>query len=240
MSKNFFVVSVLILLVILIPKISLANSISLRSSSKNIEPSKNFSLLVYVDSSSSQSFTAQANIDFPADLISVESFTYSSAWLPINQTGYDIVDNTNGKLIKTAGYPNGFNSEILLGTIVFKSKKAGTVNIAVNNASYVLDMDSNNTLTNRGSFSINSSAPVITAPVIKVEEKPKPVNTPKTPDVKKPVIKTETVKTNVEEPIVLVESPISQENIKRTSVLNNLILFFNSALTVNQFFNIFL
>lgn len=234
MSKKFFTVSLFIFLVILIPKISFANSISLKSSSKNIEPGKNFSLLIYVDSTTSQSFTTQANIDFPVDLVSVESFTYSSAWLPVNQAGYDLIDNTTGKLIKTAGYPNGFNNEILLGTIVLKSKKAGTINITVNSNSYVLDMDSNNTLTSRGSFSINSVSPVIVPPVVKVET-PKTVNTPKTPEVKKP-----TIKTNTEEPVVLVEQPVSQNNIKRVNVLNNLIIFFNGALSVNQFLNMFL
>ncbi len=182
MQKKFTFFSVVALfLLILVPQISLANSFTLRSSIKNIEANKTFTVSVYVTPSTSASiYTAQANISFPADLVSVESFNFASAWFPMNQAGYDLIDNTKGKLIKTAGYPSGFNKETLLGTIVFKSKKLGAVSISINKESYILDMDSNNVLKNYGAISINSDTSVI-PPVTPITPTPNPTPSPTSP-----------------------------------------------------------
>lgn len=229
MYKKKLVFVLTILLTIIIPMVSMANSLSLRSSSKTIEPGKTFTLSIYTDSSSIKSFTAQANIDFPADLVSVESFTYASSWFPITQTGYDTIDNTLGKLIKTAGYPSGFSSEILFGTLKIKAKKAGTVVISVNKNSYILDMDSNNTLTNYSSFSITSSAPEI-----------KVVTPPVTPPVTKPVV-TKPTTSKVDTPVIEAEiQDTREEEIRNRTLINNLFLLFNGGLTINEIFHIFL
>jgi len=188
-NKEKFFVSLVLLLSVLVPQISLASVISLRSSSTKVEPTKTFTLSIYADPKSVASYTAQANIKFPSDLVSIESFTYNSAWLPLTPAGYDLIDNTAGKLIKTAGYPNGFSTETLLGTAVFKSKKAGTAIISTEKESYILDIDSNNTLSTYGSFSITAGAPVVTPPPATT---PPPVT--KTPDTKTPVIKTPVTK----------------------------------------------
>lgn len=162
---------------VLLPLVTFASSISLRSSSKTVEPNKTFNVSVYVNPSSVASYTAQANLKFPADLVSVQSFTYASSWFPINQSGYDVVDNTSGKIIKTAGYPSGFTTEILLGTIVFKVKKAGNITISTNNESYILDIDSKNTLNGYGTFSITASSPVLDKPVVTTPPTPTKVTT---------------------------------------------------------------
>ena len=189
MQKKFTLLSVVALfLLVLVPQISLANSFTLRSSAKNIEANKTFTVSVYVTPSTSANiYTAQANISFPADLVSVESFSFASAWFPMNQAGYELIDNTKGKLIKTAGYPGGFSKEMLLGTLVFKSKKVGAVSISINKESYILDMDSNNVLKNYGSISINSDASVV-PPVIPTPSPENPSTLPSLPVVP-PVIK---------------------------------------------------
>lgn len=202
-KKNIFI-SISLFLLVMIPNMTIANSFNLRSTSKTIEPNKTFVLAVYVNPPNlSNAYTVQANINFPSDLISAESFTYASAWLPMNQAGYDLIDNSTGKLIKTAGYPNGFNKETLLGTVIFKVKKAGAVSISINKESFILDMDSNNVLNNYGSFSIVSAsyvAPVnvITPPTsteiapINPVVKPAITNTKTTTTVTKPTTREQT------------------------------------------------
>ena len=230
MYKGKLIIVLVLFLLILIPEISMANSLSLRSSAKMIEPGKTLTLSIYANSTSAKAFTAQANIDFPADLISIESFTFGSAWFPINQVGYDVIDNATGKLIKTAGYPNGFDNEILLGTLVIKSKKAGVVSFNFNKSSYILDMDSNNILTTYSSFSITSSSPekVVTPPVTPpVIDKPVDKK-PTTPKIEKPI---------EEKPIIdTVDPNIVAEEIRKRTLINNVFLLFNGALTFNEFF----
>lgn len=228
-NKEKFFVSLVLLLSILVPQISLASVISLRGASTKVEPTKTFTLSIYADPKSVPSYTAQANIKFPSDLVSVESFTYNSAWLPLTPSGYDLIDNTNGKLIKTAGYPNGFSTETLLGTAVFRSKKAGTVVISTEKESYILDIDSNNTLSTYGSFSITASTPVlnpvspITPPVIKAPEI-------QTPVVKAPVTtkeittKTTTVNTASNERTQITKNEIARISDKEIIDTINIIL----------------
>lgn len=219
-KKIIFVTLVLSLIVLIVPEVSIANSFSLVSSSKTIEPNKTFTLSVYVIPTSTSVYTAQANINYPADLVSVESFTYASAWFPMNQAGYDLVDNTNGKLIKTAGYPSGFNKDTLFGTLVFKSKKAGDVSISINKESFILDMDSNNVLNNYGSFSITSTSytPLITLPVAPLIPL---VTLPVFPVVTKPTTIVSNPNLKVETEVDSKENEVTSLNTKEDSLLIN-------------------
>lgn len=197
-NKSKIIITLGIFLSVIIPQITLASAVSLRSSSTTIEPNKTFNVSVYVNPSSVTSYTAQVVLNFPADLVSIDSFTYNSAWIPLSQSGLDLIDNTSGKMIKTAGYPSGFSQEVLLGTIKMKSKKSGSVTILTNKESYVLDIDSNNTLKTYGTFSITSTAPV--APVVV------PKTTPTTTTTT-----TKTVEKKVETPVVKEEPAKSSE-----------------------------
>lgn len=227
-NKKKSLVSLFLLLLIVVPQISLASAISLRSSTTKVEPTKTFTLSIYADPKSVASYTTQANIKFPADLVSLESFTYTSSWIEIKLSGYDLIDNINGKLIKTAGYPNGFSTETLLGTAVFRAKKAGTVVISTEKESYILDIDSNNTLNTYGSFSITAGTTVVAPPTNPTPPPTTPITPPvvktpvvvKTPTVTKtPVVaKTETKPTEeiVETPVVSIPE---QEVKNKTAVL---------------------
>lgn len=220
MNKKGLYLTLFLLLIMIVPQVSLASAISLRSSTKTIEPSKTFSVSIYVNPSSVASYTAQANIAFPADLVSVESFTYAASWFPINQAGYDLIDNSAGKVIKTAGYPNGFSTDTLLGTMILKSKKAGNVTISINKDSYVLDVDSNNTLNSYGTFSVTISSPVVTpvaTPVITktttptVIKKETTTTTPKV-DTKKEADKATVIPNTQTAPVVSSTSDDSSKN----------------------------
>lgn len=205
-----------LVLSIVIPQVSLASAISLRSSTSTTEPSKTFILSVYTDPKSVASYTAQANIKFPADLISVESFTYASSWFPVVQAGYDSIDNTSGKLIKTAGYPGGFTSETLLGTMTIKVKKAGTITLSTNKESYILDIDSNNTLNTYGSFSITASSTVV-APTTPTTPTKTPT-TPTTPTKTSTTPKTDTVKADTTKEVTTSDTSVTENIPEQASV----------------------
>ena len=188
----------LMFLLILLPQITLASSISLFSSTSSVKPDKTFSLSIYVDPETTSSYTAQANIDFPANLVSIESFTYAASWFPISQPGYDSIDNVNGSMVKTAGYPGGFSSSTLFGTAVVKVKSAGSIDIYVNDKSYVLDVDSNNTLDTYGKVTITSSNPIVETPKTTVQA-PSTVENNNTPtETTTNKIPTSTEKTNID------------------------------------------
>ncbi len=89
-------------------------------------------------------YTVSLNMNIPSDLLSIQSFTMNDAWMPLKQAGYDSIDNINGVLIKTGGYPGGFNSTTAFGRITLKAKKAGTASIVLNSTSNILDKDNLN------------------------------------------------------------------------------------------------
>ncbi|HAQ02704.1 hypothetical protein A2467_01570 [Candidatus Nomurabacteria bacterium RIFOXYC2_FULL_36_8] len=224
-NKRKILISVFLFLAIVVPQITLASAISLRSSTSTTEPGKTFSLSIYANGSGVASYTAGVTLKFPADLVSVESFNYSGPWIPITASGYDTIDNTSGSLIKTAGYPNGFTNEVLVGTALFKVKKTGAITITTNQASYILDVDSNSTLKTYGSFSVTSSTPVVkTTPP---PSTPTPTVTTK-PVVKKPATTVDTKDSSKNDSVATQVTPettpaVLPENKEKTK---SIILFF--------------
>lgn len=95
-------------------------------------------LTVAVDPQGTKAYTVKLQIIYPKDLLEVQSFTFSGRWVALVQPGYDLIDNTNGILIKTAGYPGGLNAKADFGTIVFKAKKngAGAVQVATSSVAF--------------------------------------------------------------------------------------------------------
>lgn len=94
-----------------------------------------FTVTVYIDSHGTKDFAEKLKINYPADLVEVRSFTQAPVWMSLNQPGYDLIDNTNGVLLKSAGYPNGFSTSTKYGAIVFKTLKSGNGKITLNNES---------------------------------------------------------------------------------------------------------
>ena len=93
-----------------------------------------------------KSYTIKLELEYPADLLEVKSFTIADNWMQLNQSGYDLIDNTNGLLIKTAGFPGGFSGPITFGTASFLAKKEGEGIIKVGEDSFVLDSASQDVL----------------------------------------------------------------------------------------------
>jgi len=136
-----------------------ATSFSFSPASINTTQGQSFDLAISFDPQGVKNYTVKLELDYPADLLEVKSFSFGNNWMPITQAGYDLIDNINGQLIKTAGYPGGLSSTATFGTISFSAKKDGTGAISVRDNSFAFDA------TNQNLFSGASQASVvITAP----------------------------------------------------------------------------
>lgn len=93
-------------------------------------------------------YTVKAELTYPANLLEVQSFTFANNWMPLSQTGYDLVDNKNGLLVKTAGYPGGLSSQTVFGTAIFKVKTKGSATVKLGDGSLALDGNNVNTINN--------------------------------------------------------------------------------------------
>lgn len=141
-----------------------ATSITLFPSTVSVKAGQTFSVPVSVNPQGVKNYTVELKLNYPADLLSVKSFTFGSQWMALNQPGYDLTDNTNGVLIKTAGYPQGFSSNVQFGTVVFQTKKAGTGVIALANGTVALDQSNQNVFAGSSQVAVSvATAPVVTA-----------------------------------------------------------------------------
>ena len=152
-KKILFTISLATLGVIVLAMPALAATVLVSPTAINVAANQNFNLSLSVDPQGGKDYTAKIELKFPADLLEVNSFTMASGWMPLTQTGYDLIDNANGSLIKTGGYPGGLSSSASFGAVSFKAKKSGSGTISLGGASLILDATNKNILT--GSPSAN-------------------------------------------------------------------------------------
>ncbi len=147
---------------LLVSSVWAATTISFSPTSINVSPGQNFNLVISLNPQGIRNYTVKAEVNYPADLLEVKSFSLSSGWMALSQTGYDLVDNTNGQLIKTAGYPAGIPTATTFGTITFSAKKAGQGIVSLSSNSMALDADNQNILTSPlAQASVKITAPSI-------------------------------------------------------------------------------
>ena len=132
-----------------------STNITLVPSTVNVVAGQKVDLTVYTNSNGVKNGTVKVEVKYPADLLQVSSFVQSSTWMSNTETGYDTIDNTNGVLIKTAGYPRGFTSTVSFGTITFTAKKAGVATVEVSNGSLALDASGKNAFSGDSKSIIN-------------------------------------------------------------------------------------
>ncbi|HEY4473623.1 MAG TPA: hypothetical protein VI957_00480 [Candidatus Paceibacterota bacterium] len=108
---------------------------------------------ISVNPESSTVYTAMLDVRFPVGVFEVISFKMNDVLLPITQSGYDTVDNSNGILTKTGGYTGGLSSTALFGTLMLRAKSAGAGTLAVVDSSKLLD--SNNVDLQSGTQSVS-------------------------------------------------------------------------------------
>lgn len=123
-----------------------ATTVSLSPVNVSVNEGQNFNLAVSVNPQGVKNYTVKLEIKYPADILEVKSFSFGNNWMPLSQTGYDLLDNSNGTLIKTAGYPGGVDSNASFGTVVFSAKKSGNAEIQVAGDSLALDASNQNVI----------------------------------------------------------------------------------------------
>ena len=136
-----------------------ATTASLSPASVNVTAGKSFSITVAVNPQGTNNYAEKLEVDFPAANLQVASFTLGSNWMALTQTGYDSTDNTNGVLIKTAGYPGGISGATTFGTITFYAKKSGSGTISIGNGSLAFQTTGSSAITGSGTaFTVSAKA----------------------------------------------------------------------------------
>jgi hypothetical protein len=87
-----------------------------------------------------RNYTVRFELQYPKDLLQFKSVEYAKGWIEVkDKDNYDKIDEKNGILIKTVGFPGGFKEKQILGTIKFTAKKTGTENIIFKDTSFSLN-----------------------------------------------------------------------------------------------------
>jgi len=153
------------------PTLTSAN-VLLSPSNIDTAPGEVFNIIISIDPQGIKNYTAKTELEYSADLLEVKSFNFGSNWMVLFQEGYDLIDNEQGLLIKSAGYPGGLSSTAIFGTVSFLSKKAGSGTIAIGDNSFVLDSTNQNVIGDKSSrTSVAVVAPVYVEPEVIVAPK---------------------------------------------------------------------
>jgi hypothetical protein len=130
-----------------VPAASLAANLAFSpASGDSVRAGQTFAVQIVVDPQNSTIYTAKAQVQYPADILEVVGFAFAGSWMPLAQPGYDLIDNNQGVLIKTAGYPGGLSAPQSLGTITFKVKQAGSAVVGFGGDSLALSASNTNVL----------------------------------------------------------------------------------------------
>jgi len=169
MNKTILLISSVILGgMFLTGSVLAATTISLSPTSVSVTQGESFNLVIAVNPQDVKNYTVKVELEYPTDLLEVKSFNFSSGWMALSQSGYDLIDNTNGILIKTAGYPGGLSSTATFGIISFSAKKAGSGVIKLSSNSLALDSENQNVLSSQltqVAVSITAPEPVAPGPI---------------------------------------------------------------------------
>ena len=155
--RNKFIVLMLVSLFLGVGTAFAITTVSLSPTTVNVKEGQSFNLNAAINPQGVKNYTVKLEIKYPAELLEVKSFSFGNGWMALAQPGYDSLDNTNGVLIKTAGYPGGFSSVASFGTINIRAKKSGNAVIQITGNSLALDA---------GNQNVVSGLPVETAVVI--------------------------------------------------------------------------
>lgn len=183
MKKYFAVVGMLVAGIVAGAPVLAATSVKLTPAAVKTNAGQVFTVPVVVDPQGVKNYTVKVMLNYPADLLEVRSFTFSSRWMPVTQSGYDLVDNSNGILIKTAGYPQGFSANAQLGTVTFRAKKAGTGTVSLAEGTTALDQANQNVFAGSSQVNVSVAALVTASPVPAASVSPVPAAAQVSPSV---------------------------------------------------------
>lgn len=133
-----------------------------------VSAGKTFTVSISVNPNGKDNYAEKVEVKYPADMLEVRGFTFAPAWTALNQPGYDVTDNANGTLVKTAGYPSGFTGSTVFGTVTFYAKTSGTASISIGSNSLAFDAGSQSSITGTpATVTISTAAPVVVTPAVK-------------------------------------------------------------------------
>ncbi len=136
-----------------------ATTASLTPASLKIASGQQFNVVVAVNPQGFINDVEKVEVDYPSNLLQVSSFTLGSNWMALTEPGYDLTDNMNGILIKTAGYPKGISAQTVFGTISFTARKAGSGTITIGSQSLAFDTNGQSAITGSGTeFTVSAAA----------------------------------------------------------------------------------
>ena len=162
MTKNIIKIGLMNLAAMALALPVFAGTLSLSPTSVSVKQGQIFNTVVSLNPQGVKNYTVKLELKYSADLFEVKSFAFGDKWMPLSQTGYDLVDNAGGTMIKTAGYPGGAISAATFGTVSFKAKKNGNGIISVGNNSQIFDATNANILNGFSQVSVAISAPTPT------------------------------------------------------------------------------
>lgn len=130
---------IIALLAVLSPTAALAASFQIAPASVSAAPGDSVSLSLIAEPASSNVVSVRAHVVFDPSVLEEESFTYAPGWLSVAESGYDSVENGQGSVIKTAGYPGGITGQTPFATITFRVKSPGESDIGLAGDTAMLD-----------------------------------------------------------------------------------------------------
>lgn len=137
-----------------------AGTFSLSPANVSVKQGQSFNAVISLNPQGVKNYTAKIELKYPANLLEVKSFSFGDKWMPLSQTGYDLIDNVGGTMIKTAGYPGGAVSTVTFGTVSFVAKKSGNGTISVGSNSQIFDATNANVLNGLSQISVAISTPI--------------------------------------------------------------------------------
>ena len=203
--KNLFYIISAFFVVLALPMVISAATFSLEPSKNKIAPGETFTVTVYVNPKAGEEITvAKLSTIFTPSLVEVVSFVQAAGWMSLQQPGFDALDNTNGILLKTGGFPDRVVNKKEFGLITLKAKKEGSGTLTVAGDSLLLDTENNDkqTFSKGSTFIIAKPVVVVTPPTPKVVVVTPPV-VPEPQIIETPEVVVEAEP--VEEPILVVE-----------------------------------
>ncbi len=147
--KSFLLLAFIFGFVALTPSVCLASSFIFQNKVITVPVGQSFSVPIAIDPAGDAQYTVRLSAEFSTDEIEVLSFLFDPDWMVVSQPSYDLEDNENGKLIKTAGFPSGFTNSENFGTITFIAKQAGESIITVGSEAFILNVKSESSLQSR-------------------------------------------------------------------------------------------
>jgi len=136
-------VSLILYSLFMLPTLA-ATTVSFQPISVEVTEGERFEIRVTLDPAGVTNYTVKITLNYSADLVRVESFTFNESLIPLNQPGFFLTDNAGGILIRTGGFPGGVSSPVLFGAVTFVARKTGRGTITMGADSLVLDAENKN------------------------------------------------------------------------------------------------